>query len=126
MPMQGATRACRRVALVHQVRRHMANGRPAQRRLSEKERRDLANAHRGEVEVGSAVALEPKRLAGQRHEYGIRRKADGLMHRTGMTEDEAVAWMATGLDGMDPWAVFELVRRPIGDWEAVAYRRNAG
>ncbi len=54
------------------------------------------------------------------YEYGIKLKRTGDIHRDGMTEYEAFRWMnPEEWDGLDPTVVFEVVRRPFGDWEVV-------
>lgn len=53
-----------------------------------------------------------------KYEYGIRWRRDGTIHRTGMTEAEAVAFMTEDWDEYaDPFNVWEIVRRPVVDWE---------
>lgn len=51
-------------------------------------------------------------------EYGIRYKPTGRIHRDQMTAAEAHVWMTDGWDDLNPHAVYEIVRRPIGSWEA--------
>ena len=53
-------------------------------------------------------------------EYGIRHKRDFEMHRTGFqTYEEAEVWMTEGWDDMNPYNVFEIVRRSLGRWSAI-------
>lgn len=81
---------------------------------------DTSTEPAGELEtIVAEEASAPPVRSGGRYEYGIRRRRSGEMHREGMTEAQARRWMVEDWGGMTPENVFEVVRRPLGEWEAV-------
>lgn len=55
-----------------------------------------------------------------RYEYGIALKGDTTdPHRTGMTKDEADHWMREWVQMSGRSNMFEIIRRPVGEWEIV-------
>lgn len=59
------------------------------------------------------------------YEYGIREKRSQEIQGYGMDEAEARLWMAKAMSvGIDAERIFEVIRRPIGEWEAVSDSQN--
>jgi hypothetical protein len=52
--------------------------------------------------------------------YGIRNRRDGEIHRDNMTAEQARDFMdPEDWAPVDPTRLYEIVRRPLGDWETV-------
>lgn len=45
-------------------------------------------------------------------------------HRSGMTQEEAEKWMAEWMQMSGRRLPFEIIRRPVGEWEAVEPRSS--
>lgn len=57
--------------------------------------------------------------------YGIRNHRTGEIHRDNLTAEQAHGFMDHAeWDCIDPTDLFEIVRRPIGDWEPAREEEN--